>query len=40
MGALCAEKASWSHVSEGRFMAVVVDLVEWEKVTQFDEATS
>lgn len=33
-----AVKASWSHVSEGRFMAVVDGVVEWRKVTQFDNA--
>lgn len=33
-----AEKASWSYVSEARFMAVVDGLVEWRRVTQFDKA--
>lgn len=36
--ALFARKASWSYVSEARFMAVVDGLMEWRKVTQFDKA--
>lgn len=36
--ALGAEKASWSYVSEARFMAVVDGLVEWIRVTQSDKA--